>query len=172
MQIIEQLKNWNPALRVRRNHALEHATLQILAEKKYPHRLSGLSDTRGFWVFGEIDPERLIEAADEARKRLNNGEYNLAIHPNCGTNYVAAGFVGGFFAWLAMLGVKKNWGDRFDRLGNVITLVTLGMIVAQPLGPKLQQAITTEARLGDLKVVEVRRVNEQGMPMHRVLTKG
>jgi len=54
----------------------------------------------------------------------------------------------------------------------VITLVTLGMIVAQPLGPKLQQAVTTEARLGELKVVEVRRVNEQGMPTHRVLTKG
>jgi hypothetical protein len=172
MQTLEQIKNWNPALRMRRNHALEHATLQILAEKHHPHRLGGFSDTGGFWVFGEIDPEKLIEAAEEARKRLNKGEHNLAIHPNCGTNYVTAGAVGGFFAWLAMLGVKKTWGDRFDRLGNVITLVTLGMIVAQPLGPKLQQAFTTEARLGDLKVVEVQRVNEQGRPLHRVLTKG
>jgi hypothetical protein len=57
-----------------------------------------------------------------------------------------------------------------DRLANVITLVTLGMIVAQPLGPKLQKAVTTEANLGDLKVVEVKRMNDQGMPTHRVLT--
>jgi hypothetical protein len=44
------------------------------------------------------------------------------------------------------------------------------MIVAQPLGPKLQKAVTTEANLGDLKVVEVKRMNDQGMPTHRVLT--
>jgi len=172
MQMIEKIKFWNPALRVRRNHALEHATLQILAEKHHPHRLGGLSDTRGFWVFGEIDPETLFNAAEEARKRLNKGDHHLAIHPHCGTNFAAAGVVGGFFAWLAMLGVKKNWGDRLDRLATVITLVTLGMIVAQPLGPKLQKAVTTEPNLGELKVVEVKRMNDQGMPTYRVLTSG
>ncbi len=172
MQMIEQFKKWNPALRVRRNHALEHATLQILAEKHYPHRLGGLSDTHGFLVFGEIDPETLFNAAEEARKLLNKGESHLAIHPHCGTNFVAAGVVGGFFAWLAMLGVKKNWGDRLDRLATVITFVTLGMIVAQPLGPKMQKALTTEANLGELKVVEVKRLNDQGMPTHRVSTLG
>lgn len=170
MQILDQFKTWKPALRVRRNHALEHATLQILAEKKHPHRLGGLSDTRGFWVFGEIDPETLFNAAEEARKRLNKGEHQLAIHPHCGTNFAAAGVVGGFFAWLVMLGVKKNWNDRIDRLVNVITMVTVGMIIAQPLGPKLQKAVTIEPNLGDLKVVEVRRMNDQGMPTHRVMT--
>jgi hypothetical protein len=170
MQKIENYKTWNPLLHMRRNHALEHATLQILAEKNHPHRLSGLSNTRGFWVFGEVDPEKLFDAAEEARKRLNKGEHSLAIHPNCGTNFAAAGIVGGFFAWLSMLGAKKTWEDRFDRLPNVITLVTLGMILAQPLGPKLQKALTTEANLGDLKVVEVKRMNDQGMPIHRVLT--
>lgn len=170
MQMTEQLKTWNPWLRVRRNHALEHATLQILTENNYPHPLAGLSDTRGFWVFGEIDPETLFKAAEEARNRLNHGEHQLAIHPHCGTNYAAAGIVGGFLAWLAMLGVKKNWSDRFDRLANVITLVTVGMIIAQPLGPKLQKTLTTEANLGDLKVVEVRLMNDQGKPTHRVLT--
>jgi hypothetical protein len=172
MQMINQLKNLSPVLRIRRNHALEHATFQVLAEKHHPHRLGGLSDSRGFWVFGEVDPELLFQAAEEARKRLNKGEYHLAIHPHCGTNFAAAGVVGGFFAWLAMLGVKKNWGDRIDRLATVITVVTLGMIVAQPLGPKLQKAVTTEANLGDLKVVEVKRMNDQGMPTYRVLTSG
>lgn len=170
MQMTEQHKTWNPWLRVRRNHALEHATLQILSEKKYPHSLAGLSDTRGFFVFGEIDPETLFNAAEEARNRLNKGEHQLAIHPHCGTNFAAAGMVGGVLAWLAMLGVKKDWTDRFDRLVNVITLVTVGMIIAQPLGPKLQEKVTTEANLGDLKVVEVKRMNDQGRPTHRVLT--
>lgn len=170
MQYLEQLKTTNPVLKVRRNHALEHATLQVLTEKNHTLRLSGISDTRGFLVFGEIDPETLFTATEEARTRLNKGEHNLAIHPNCGTNFAAAGIIGGFFAWLAMLGVKKSWGDRIDRLSNVITLVTLGLIVAQPLGPKLQKTVTTEANLGNLKVIEVKRMNDQGTPVHRVLT--
>ncbi len=172
MQLINQLKTSNPVLRVRRNHALEHATLQILAEKKHPHRLGGLSDTRGFWVMGEIDVETLFTAAEEARNRLNKGEHYLAIHPNCGTNFATAGIVSGFLAWLAMLGVKKSWNDRLDRLMNVITLVTLGTILAQPLGPKLQQTVTTEANLGDLRIVEVMQAKSQGIPTHRVLTVG
>ena len=170
MQYIEQLKTTNPVLKVRRNHALEHATLQVLTEKNQSLRLSGVSDTRGFLVFGDIDPETLFGAAEEARDRLNKGEHNLAIHPNCGTNFAAAGIVGGFFAWLAMLGMKKSWSDRIDRLANVITLVTVGLIVAQPLGPKLQETVTTEANLGNLKVIEVKRMNDQGTPVHRVLT--
>ena len=52
----------------------------------------------------------------------------------------------------------------------VCLLVTLGLIVTQPLGPKLQKAVTTEANLGNLKVIEVKRMNDQGTPVHRVLT--
>jgi len=119
MQFLEQLKTSNPALRVRRNHALEHATLQILAEKSHPHGLGGLSDTRGFWVFGEIDPETLMQAAEEARKRLNKGEHHLAIHPHCGTNFAAAGIVGGFFAWLAEILAIQDAEQLFFRRAEV-----------------------------------------------------
>jgi len=167
---MENIRNRKPILSTRRNHALEHATLQVLMEKGHPNRLGGMSDPRGFWVLGEIDPETLFNAVEEARTRLLNGERELAIHPNCGTNLAAAGVVGGILAWLAMLGMKKNWRDRFDRLANVVTLVTLGLIVAQPLGPKLQQSLTTDANIEGLRAVQVKRVNHEGMPIHRVTT--
>lgn len=172
MQVFKTLLNWGPVLRVRRNHALEHATFQVIAEKKFAGSLAGFSDTGGFWVFGEIDSEALVEAIEEARARLMAGEHRLAIHPNCGTNFAVAGIIAGFFGWLAMLRVGKNWKDRLDRLPNVKTMATLGMIIAQPLGPRLQQFVTTEANIGNLQPREVLCYQEKQPPAHRVLTSG
>jgi len=171
MNIIDTIKNWGPVSQVRKNHALEHASLQILAEQKKAGRLAGLSDARGFWVIGEVDTEDLIAAVEEGIQRLNQGEHQLAIHPNCGTNIATAGFLGGVAAWLATLNMRKDWQDRFDRLPLVITLVTLALMIAQPLGPKIQEVATTEARLGEMRIIEVERYVEQRPPAHRVLTK-
>lgn len=170
MSIAKLFLNWGPVGKVRRNHAFEHATLQVLFEQKKAGRLSGLSSTFGFWVFGEVDTEDLIKAALEARQRLEDGEHQLAIHPNCGTNFATTGVISGTLAWLAMLGLGKSWRDRFDRLATVITLVTLGTIIAQPLGPKMQEWVTTEPNLGSLHVTEVQRFMERKPPSHRVIT--
>ena len=172
MQTAETIKNWGPASRIRRNHALEHATLQVLAEHHKASALAGLSDTRGFWVWGEVDSEDLVEAVKEARQRLGQGESQLAIHPNCGTNFVATGLVAGLLGWLSMLGMGKSWQERFDRLPNVVTLITVGLIFSQPLGPFLQKTVTTQADLGELRLVEVRPYLERQPPAHRVLTQG
>lgn len=171
MNITHTIKNWGPISQVRRNHALEHASLQILAEKKKAGRLAGLSDARGFWVIGEVDTEDLVTAVEEAIQRLNQGEHHLAIHPNCGTNLATAGFLGGLAAWLATLNMGKRWQDRLDRLPLVVTLVTLALMVAQPLGPKLQEAVTTDPNLGEMRIIEVERYVDQRPPAHRILTK-
>ena len=172
MNLTESIKNWGPAARVRHNHALEHATLQILAEKRKAGRLAGFSDARGFWVIGEVDTEDLIGAVEEGIQRLNNGEHSLAIHPNCGTNLATAGLFGGAAAWLSTLNMGKTWGDRFDRLPLVITLVTMALMIAQPVGPRLQEKITTDPNLGDLRVMAVECYVERRPPAHRILTKG
>jgi hypothetical protein len=157
--------------RVRRNHALEHATLQVLS-KKYPRRgLVGNSDIRGFWVFGEISTENLQEAVDEALARLKNGEHQLAIHPNCGTNYVTSGILAGAFAWLAMLGVRRSIRESIDRLPLVMALVTVALIFAQPLGPLFQARFTIDPKVGTLKVVEIVHYHRHDIPVHRVKTR-
>lgn len=170
MTIAKSLLKWGPLLRIRRNHALEHATLQILAEKNKNSRLSGLSGTFGFWVLGEVDSEDLVKAVQEARQRLLSGEHQLAIHPNCGTNFATAGVVAGLFAWLASLSMRKTWRDRLDHLPNIISLVTIGLIIAQPLGPKMQEWVTTDPELGSLHMTGVQRFMERKPPAHRVLT--
>jgi len=155
---------------VRRNHALEHATLQILAAKKPGKRMAGYSNTRGFWVVGDIDIEELRDAAEEAQRRLRAGERHLAIHPNCGTNFAVSGLAAGAAAWLVMLG-GGNLRRKLDRLPLVTTLVTLVLILTYPLGPRIQEHVTTDANLGGLRVVGINHYERGGLPVHQVLTR-
>lgn len=160
-----------PISRVRRNHALEHATLQVLAEKFPNRRLAGYSTFNGFWVIGQVGIEELQGAVEEAQKRLRGGERRLAIHPNCGTNFAFAGLAAGLAAWLAMLGAGSSLRRKLDRLPLVTSLVTLALILTYPLGAQIQEKVTTDADLGDLRVVQIDRFERNGMPLQRVLTR-
>ncbi len=168
----ELTKQPKPGLvaRIRRNHALEHATLQVLAMKNPNRILAGHSDIKGFWIVGDVSTDELADAAIEALARLRKGERGLAVHPNCGTNFVASGAAAGFAAWLGMLGVGDGARKKIDRLPVVILLSTIALIFSQPLGPWLQANYTTDARIGTMKIVEVIRSVRPGLTKHQVRT--
>jgi hypothetical protein len=170
MSVLKNILNWEPLLHTRRNHALEHASLQILAQKNPKLHAAGYSDANGFWVMGDVPIEDLQQAVDEAQARLRAGESRLAIHPFCGTNFATSGFLAGTVAWLTMLGVR-NRRDAFDRWPLAISLVTLSMIAAQPLGPMAQQRFTTEADLGSLQVTGISMQQRGNTPVLRVSTR-
>ncbi len=159
-----------PVTRVRRNHALEHATLQILGKKNSQLSLAGSSDMGGFWVLGNIETEELAEGVNEALNRLKHGESHLAIHPNCGTNFATTGILAGAAAWLAMMGAGSGMKRKLERLPLIISLVTLVLIFSQPLGPILQQRFTTLAKPGGMKVTAITRYQRGKVPLHRVAT--
>jgi hypothetical protein len=171
MSVLDRVSKMGPFSRVRRNHALEHATLAVLTEKNPRLRMAGYSDPKGFWLVGEIETEQVDEAVHQALDRLRGGEHNLAIHPFCGTNLVTTGFLAGAFAWLGMLGAGRTSRDKFERLPLVISLVTLGMMVAQPLGPKVQERVTTSHDTQGMHVTSIERVKRGDVPLHRVLTQ-
>jgi hypothetical protein len=163
--------NQSYVLAVRRNHALEHATINILS-KLYPtKRLAGYSDFKGFFILGDISLEDLQAGAGEALQRLNGGESNLAIHPNCGTNYVTMGLAVGAAAWLGLLSMKKDWRDRFDYLPVAMTLSTFAIMLAQPLGPKVQQYVTTSAAMGTLHITLIEKIPQASASVYRVHTQ-
>lgn len=161
-----------PISRIRRNHGLEHATLHVLVERQHRRRLAGHSGTKGFWIIGEVSTEELESAVHEALQRLRSGETALAVHPNCGTNLATAGILAGGLAALAMLGTPRRLRDQFDRLPLAITLATLGLVAAQPLGTLLQEQVTTSGIPGALEIVAVLPKTLGGLPAHRVLTRG
>jgi hypothetical protein len=157
--------------RVRRNHGLEHATLHILAERHPGQPLAGHSDFAGFWIVGDLETDDLRSAVEEALSRLNAGEGKLAIHPNCGTNFATAGVMAGSAAFMAMTGAGKSIREKLERLPLAMTLATIALILAQPLGLAVQENVTTSGRPGALRIV---RINAQPgrIKAHRVVTAG
>jgi hypothetical protein len=153
--------------RLRRNHALEHATTHVLAEKQRPLSVVGRSTFSGFYLYGNLATEMVVEAAQEALARLRAGEHHLAIHPNCGTNLATAGSLAGL-ATFAVLGNSKK--RRFDLLPSVVLAATAGLLLARPLGPLLQARVTTLADLGDLTIKDVRREDRGNLVVHFVET--
>lgn len=155
---------------VRRNHGLEHATIHLLS-RRYPGRsFAGHSDAGGFWLIGEVDTEALADVVIEALTRLQNGEHSLAIHPNCGTNFVTYGMLAGLGAFVALLGARRT-RDKIDRLPLVVLLATLGLMLGQPAGYNIQRKITTSGRPGNLKLLQVIRGQRGRMVYHRVTTQ-
>ncbi len=166
--------DWGPFSRVRRNHALEHATLQVMAEKNPKLRMAGYSDPSGFWLVGEADINEIEESAQQALARLRGGESSLAIHPHCGTNLVTTSLLAGAAAWIGMLGTGRTTRDKVERLPMVISLVALTMMAAQPLGPYVQEHVTTAASpqgLENLQILKIERLQRGDVPLHRVLTR-
>jgi hypothetical protein len=153
----------------RRNHALEHATLHVLA-REYPHRmLGGHSNPSGFFIVGDVPLETVADAATEALRRLRAGERELAIHPGCGTNIATSALLGATFGWFVMRGSRSTFG-RLLRLPFALVFAALGVLLSRPFGPMLQQKFTTDANVGSLRVTEVRQSLRGRLTAHRVMT--
>jgi hypothetical protein len=139
-----------PISTVRRNHGIEHATVHVLSARDPNIRLVGRADTTGFNIYGEVETEELMSAAQEALLRLQNGEGNLAVHPRCGTNLVTAGLLTAVAALIA-IGRKPS----IKKLPDVILATTLAAFFAQPLGLQLQAKVTTSPDAQGARVVGI-----------------
>ena len=162
--------DWGPVSLVRRNHGLEHATLNLLGELYPKQPFAGYSDTKGFWIVGDISTDVLFSVVNQALDRLRGGERSLAIHANCGTNFVTAGVVAGTAAWLYTLGSANTFKKKVTRWSSLVMLITGSLIVARPLGPKVQEKITTSGDPLDLAVSQITRYERRGPALHRIRT--
>lgn len=157
--------------RVRRNHGLEHATIHVLSATVKQLSVVGRSDARGFYLFGNIPTDIVETAVHKARQRMLDGEHSLAIHPNCGTNLVTAASLSAVAVFGALIGSEHERGGKMSRLPLAIAGVMFALILAQPLGSRIQQEVTTLGDLGDLEVREI-TVRQRGkMTVHRISTR-
>lgn len=153
----------------RRNHGLEHATVHILSERHHGIGIAGRSTPSGFYIYGDLTAEQIESAANDALARLRAGESHLTIHPGCGTNLAASGLMAGVAAFAATSFGKRR--SRWDALPTAVTAATLALLVSQPIGPLLQERITTSADMRTMQILGVWRTNTGGLPVHRVDTR-
>ena len=135
---------------LRRNHALEHATIGVMMEREPGRKLNGFSTDDGFFVQGVRSISEVESAAREAMRRLQNGEKRLAIHRNCGTTIVAANLLAAVF-FLVTLGFFLYFG-----VGNLYLMIPGSLVLAFalriPLSLILQRFVTTDADLTNAEV--------------------
>lgn len=144
-----QLKNMFGNRILRRNHALEHATIAVMMEKEPGRKLNGFSTDEGFFVQGVRSLGEADSAAREALRRLRTGEKKLAIHRNCGTTIVATNLLAGFFFLGALVfGVYLGWDIYLLMLGGIV----LSLLLRVPLSFFLQRFVTTNANLSNAEV--------------------
>jgi hypothetical protein len=138
--------------RIRQNHALEHATITILSGMIPNLSISARSSSDGFIVFGDVDLGLLRRAIDEALRRLQAGEAELAIHPNCGTNLA----VGVSLVTIGtLLGMASS--HTRTRIATAAASSVAGLAAARPLGEYVQRHFTTLPDLQGVRVTEIAR---------------
>jgi hypothetical protein len=136
---------------LRRNHALEHATIVVMMEREPGRKLNGFSTDDGFFVQGVRSISEVESAAREAMSRLQNGEKRLAIHRNCGTTIVAANLLAAVL-FLVTLGLGFLYlGGSYLYL-MILGSVLLAFALRIPLSLILQRFVTTDADLTNAEV--------------------
>lgn len=152
---------------IRRNHALEHATINILTERCPALRLVGRSDWEGFTLYGSVETGEVARAVSEALQRLNAGESQLAIHPRCGTNLATGVVLTGLVSYIALGGRKKALWRKLLQMSIGMAAV---LAVVQPTGIKLQKFITTSTDVSRLRVTDIRCLKQGKLIVHRIKT--
>ena len=152
--------------RLRQHHAIEHATVTLLSRRLPEVFIAARSDLQGFILFGDVDTLTLRAAVGEAMSRLQQGERQLAVHHNCGTNLVVTGLLSGSASWLLSSGRKRPW---WDRLSGAVLGAILALLVAQPLARWTQEHVTTSAEIGDRRIADVVKLDRGPVTRHRVV---
>ncbi len=154
--------------RTRQHHALEHATIHLLAASHPYVSLAGWSDPLGFTLFGDVATEDVWQAVRQALLRLQAGEAALARHPNCGTNLATTVVL---VTAAALLGGREGGRGKQHSPSSRITttglLVMAALFVSNPLGMRLQ-GFTTLADVSDRWLVNVEKVSTPRGQIHRV----
>ncbi len=145
-QLIHMFKN--PVLR--KNHALEHATINVLEERYGPLKdVGGYAEIDGFYIMSGgtfLTAEEIYMAAQEGLSRLKAGERDLAVHKRCGTSITVTNLLISVLFVVILL-----FGGWFSLLHLLIAL-GLAFLVSHPLGELAQKYITTDPEVSGMRI--------------------
>ncbi len=133
---------------IRRNHAIEHATINVLEQLSgYRLNISGLSREDGFYIAGIQDPEMVEQSSVQGLTLLKQGNCNLAIHRRCGTDVAIANFVSAlvFLVLLFTIGMFSIW--------SIIVALLLSNLMSPFLGEVVQKYFTISCDVENMEIV-------------------
>ncbi len=148
-------------LKLRQVHALEHATVWVLSETQGQHdndALGGLSTPDGFFLYGPVERYALQRAAQQALRRVQQGEWDLAVHPRCGTNLSVQLLLATGLALGAATLLPK---DPFSQLFSFGLATAATASLAPDLGQWTQRYVTTAIPF-NLAIADIRPARDFG----------
>ena len=139
---------------LRKNHALEHATVNVLEQNYGYQNLSGLAKENGFYINGVVSPEDVRSAAKEGLLRLQNGEKSLVVHKQCGTSMTVANLVASliFISLLLLTG-------SFSLL-NMLIAIIIANLLGPNLGAWVQKQFTTSYQVDNMEITGIKLLNQ------------
>ncbi|VEP15019.1 conserved hypothetical protein [Hyella patelloides LEGE 07179] len=160
-------------LMLRQVHALEHATVWVLSslnqnQSQDDETIGGLSTEQGFFLYGKINPLQLRKAVKLALMRLQKGEWDLAIHPRCGTNASVATMLTTGMVLTTHLVLPK---EPFTQLLGISLAGITANYFAPEIGMSVQRYFTTAIPF-NLQIRKISQtVDRGGRPAHFISLK-
>ena len=167
------LPGFKELLMLRQVHALEHATVWVLSNLENKQNrdntsIGGLATEQGFFLYGKINLLLLDKAVKIALKRLQQGEWDLALHPRCGTNTAVAAAMTTTAMLAAHVILPKDFFSQIVGVG--LTGLACNHL-APEIGMSVQKYLTTSIPF-NLKVQEIsREIDQQGRSAHFISLK-
>ena len=161
------MTNTTAILKIRRNHALEHATVALLLERGVQPPLGGYSVAGGYLIWSMAPIETVTEASTDALNLLKAGHGDLAISPYCGTNMVTSAVLGGLAATLVR-GNSRGIGANFRA---AIAAIAAASLLSRPVGEFIQRKLTTKPEPASLQITSVREILHTPMTIIWVSTR-
>ena len=152
--------------RTRQNHAIEHGTVAVLLERGAHTPLAGNATPVGFFIYGYLAGEDVRSAADEALRRMQAGERELAVSPYCGTNLVVGALLAGVLSGI-ILGKSRG---RLKRMPVAMGAILVSTLLGRPLGSIIQQRYTTLAHVDDIQITGISTLRIGRFAIHRLKT--
>ena len=156
---------------IRRNHALEHATLNLLGKRHPGAQAMGISGPWGFTIYTSLTAEEIVPAAMEALRRLKAGEGALRVHRNCGTNTVVTATLTTLATLFGIRGTKQAFRKHLERLPHLVLLNVLALLTAPPLAEWVQGTLTTDPNVANVEIASVFTDYSRGLQRIRVHTR-
>lgn len=146
-------------LTIRQVHALEHATVWVLSEFEKTvttrgdadNQLGGMSTEQGFYLYGDLKTSDLRRAVPIALERITCGEWDLAVHPRCGTNLSVGILLTTGLALAASALVPRSPVVQLLGLG---VAATAAAAIAPDMGMIAQRYLTTAIPF-NLEILEI-----------------
>ncbi len=140
---------------IRWNHAIEHGTIHVLSRMMPYVSMAGRSNSRGFYIYGNVPTETLRQAVQEAINRIQGGEHQLAIHPNCGTNMISSAVLAAGGTMLATASTKRR--GLTEEIPAGVLGALMGVVLGQVVGLRLQAKLTTSASFTHARITQIQR---------------